>query len=216
MTNRILPSERFNFYKNCKIFLLFFPLLVIVVSGCSTITGSQQQHGDSDENTKVLKEAMALLSDPDVKDKSVAMSEFERACMQGQHYGCHKLGIAFNNGIHGKPQNYQTAKQWYERAAQKGYVPSQLNIANLYAHRLLPLDDETGYRWLAKAHKGLRECRSGAIESETSVSDAERRRMCQLAMNFYRKLLNIYRKRMEGDQMRKIDDSVNATVESPS
>lgn len=199
ITKMPIQSAKFNFQ------LLLF--VIVWLTACSTSVDKTQKPAAHDE--KVLSSAMSMLADPEVSDKSEALSEFERACELGNNYGCHKMGIAYNNGIHGKPKDFEQAKKWYEKAATRGYVPSQLNIANMYAHRLLPLDDETGYLWLARANKGLRECRSGAIETETVVSDAERQRMCQLAINFYRKVLNIFRKRMEGDDMSRIDKLVS-------
>lgn len=204
MTNRILPSRAFKFYKFWQIFLL----IIFLLTACSSLTGEKKQQAER-EDQKALDKAMALLSNPEVTDKSAAIDQFQQACEMGNNYGCHKVGIAYNNGIHGKSKDYNEAKKWYLRAANNGYVPSQLNIANLYAHRLLPLDDETGYLWLAKADKGLRECRSGSVEVETNVSETERRRMCKLAINFYRKILSVYRKRMDGEAMMKIENVVN-------
>ena len=198
-----LLNKYANFYYRVGLFLI----VVALLAACTPTVEKKQRPPTQDE--KVLYSAMSILSDPEVADKSQAMVEFERACELGNNYGCHKMGIAYNNGIHGKTKDYQQAKNWYEKAANRGYVPSQLNIANIYAHRLLPLDDDTGYRWLARANKGLSECKSGSIETETLVTDAERQRMCQLAINFYRKVLSIFRKRMEGEDMRRIDKLVN-------
>lgn len=208
MINRILPSQSANFYNNCKIFIV----LVLFLAACAPISEKTQQ--PLSEDTKLLRDANAMLSNPEIKDKSVVIPKFEQACEMGNNYGCHMIGTAYYNGLQGKPKDYNEAKKWYLRAANRGYVPSQLNIANLYAHRLLPLDDETGFYWLAKAQKGLQECQEGSVESDTKVSDSERRRMCRLATQFYRKVRGIFRKRMEGETMMRIEKSVNTSSDN--
>lgn len=207
MIFRILPTESANFYNNCKYFLL----ITVLLSACTQTAEKIQKPVSEDE--KVLSNAMSMFSNPEITDKSIIMSEFEQACEMGNNYGCHKVGIAHNNGIHGQTKDYQQAKKWYLKAANRDYIPSQLNIANLYAHRLLPLDDETGYLWLARANKGLRECKPGSIEAESNVSDIERQRMCKQIRSFYRKVLGVFRKRMEGEDMRRIDEQVDQKID---
>lgn len=201
MTPEILTSESINCHKKRQLIALMFFLL----TACAPVT---EELKSVPEDEKVLSQGIALLADASVTDKSAALSAFEQACEMGNNYGCHKVGIAYNNGLYGKEKNYLVAKQWYEKAAAKGYIPSQLNIANIYAHRLLPLDDETGYSWLARAGDGLRNCQRGTIEVEAATTDVERQRLCQLAKNNFKKILGIYRKRMEGDDMQRIEKSV--------
>jgi tetratricopeptide (TPR) repeat protein len=201
MTPEILPSGSIYCYKKWQLIALMFFLL----AGCAP---TSEELKSVPEDEKVLLQGMAVLADAAETDKSAALSAFEQACEMGNNYGCHKVGIAHNNGLYGKEKNYLVAKQWYEKAAVKGYIPSQLNIANIYAHRLLPLNDEAGYTWLAKAGDGLRECQRGSIEVEAATTDVERQRLCRLAKNNFKKILGIYRKRMEGEDMERIDKAV--------
>lgn len=154
-----------------------------------------------------LQKGIAMLSDGSITDKSEALTAFQQACELGSLYGCHKMGIAYNNGLYGKEKNYQKARQWYLRAAEKGYVPSQQNIANLYAHRLLPMDDIEGYKWLKLAEIGAAQCKPGAIEVETDTPDIERRRLCQLAAASQRRIKSIFRKRMTPDQIQQAEEN---------
>lgn len=201
MTPEILPSASIYCYKNWQLITLMFFLL----TGCAS---TSEELKSVAEDEKVLSQGMAVLADATATDKSAALSAFEQACQMGNNYGCHKVGIAYNNGLYGKEKNYQLARQWYEKAAVKGFIPSQLNIANMYAHRLLPLDDEVGYSWLARAGEGLRECQRGFIEGEAATTDIERQRLCRLAKSNFKEILGIYRKRMEGEDMQRIEKSI--------
>jgi len=201
MTTEILTSDTNNFYKIWQL----IALMLMLITGCTPVVEKQKA---APEDEKVLSRGMAILADPEALDKSVALSAFEQACEMGNNSGCHKVGTAYNNGLYGKEKNYEKAKQWYEKAANKGYVPSQLNIANIYAHRLLPLDDETGFSWLVKAGDGLVKCSPGSFETKLDTPDAERQRMCRLAISYYRRILSIYRKRMTGEDMERIEKSI--------
>ncbi|KPJ96007.1 MAG: hypothetical protein AMJ55_02755 [Gammaproteobacteria bacterium SG8_15] len=146
---------------------------------------------------QALEKGLKLLANPEVSDKKTALPSFEKACNLGNNYGCHKMGIAYNNGLYDLNQDYDRARQWYLKAAEKGYIPSQQNIANLYAHRLLgELNDVEGYKWLALAETGTAQCLPGSIEAERGVSDAERRRLCNLATAGQGRIRSIFRKRM--------------------
>jgi TPR repeat protein len=201
MTNEILTSEPYYIYYKW----LLLSLILLFVVACSPDTNIQKPLS---QDEKVLSKAMAILANPEVTDKKAAFAEFKKACELGSNYGCHKVGIVYNNGLYGKAKDYQQAKLWYEKAGNKGYIPSRLNIANLYAHRLLPLDDETGYYWLVLAQEGIRTCLPGSIEAESATPDSERRRLCELAKSNHRKLLSIFRKRMSGEEIMRVEDRV--------
>jgi len=155
---------------------------------------------------RLFPSSLKLLSTPDESDKKTALQAFEKACNLGNSYGCHKVGIAYNNGLYGFDKNYERAKEWYLKAAVKGYAASQQNIANLYAYRLLEeMDDVEGYKWLVLAEKTTAECSSGSIEVEGSVSDAERRRLCNLASYGQGKIKSVFRKRMSVEQIQQAE-----------
>ena len=171
--------------------------------GCAQ-TDKQDPQPTPDE--VVLNKGMKLLSDANVKDKEQALDAFKEACELGNNYGCHKVGIAFNNGLYSLDKDYQEAKQWYLKAAEKGYIPSQQNIANLYAHRLLEtFNDIEGYKWLKLAEAGTAECEPGTIEVERNISDMERQRLCQLAKTGQGKIRSIFRKRMPPEEIQRAE-----------
>ena len=197
----ILPSDPINIYKKWQ----FIILAVLLMMGC---VQTVEKPASVSEDEIVLTQGMKILADPEATDKSMALAAFIKACELGNNNACHKVGTAYNNGLYGKEKNYDQAQQWYMKAAEKGYIPSQLNIANIYAYRLLPLDDETGYAWLVKAGEGLRSCQPGSIEAKSATSDTERHRLCRLAKSNYKKLLGLFRKRMEGVEMESIEKTI--------
>ena len=164
---------------------------------------------------KALQKGLEMLSDAAVTDKSESLSAFEQACKLGSHYGCHKIGIAYNNELYGKEKDYQKAREWYLKAAEKGYVPSQQNIANLYAYRLLPMNDIEGYKWLKLAEAGATKCLPGSIEVESNTPEVERRRLCQLATAGQGRLRSFFRKRMTVQEIHQAEENARKWQPKP-
>lgn len=159
----------------------------------------------------LVDKGLRVLSNTEVKEKDEALAAFKEACQLGNNYGCHKTGIAYNNGLYGLDKDYQQARQWYLIAAEKGYIPSQQNIANLYAYRLLQnLNDIEGYKWLKLAEDATQKCLPGTIEASSGISDGERRRLCQLASAGQGRLRSIFRKRMSMDQIQQAEQLANS------
>lgn len=201
MTHEIVPSDADDFYRNWYL----IALLGLFLTGCAPTIKEQKSIS---EDEKFLSQGMAILADREATDKTAALSAFMKACELGSNNGCHNVGTAYNNGLYGKEKDYQQARLWYEKAAIRDFIPSQLNIANIYAHRLVPLDDETGYAWLVKAGEGLRTCSPGSIEADSKTSAEERNRLCRLARSFHHRLQGLFRTRMEGEEMEKIEKSI--------
>lgn len=173
------------------------------MAGCAQSPEQPQQPAPDEE---VLNKGLKLLANPEVSDKKAALQAFEKACTLGNNYGCHKIGIAYNNGLYGLDKDYKRAKQWYLKAAEKGYIPSQQNIANLYAYRLLEgLDDIEGYKWLILAEDATAQCLPNSIEAERGISDTERRRLCSLASDGQGRIRSIFRKRMTFEEMQQAE-----------
>ncbi|WP_455223461.1 tetratricopeptide repeat protein [Kaarinaea lacus] len=178
-------------------------ILLFILVSCAQLPKQQTQPTPDEQ---VLEQGLKLLATPDSNDKKAALQAFEKACTLGNNYGCHKIGIAYNNGLYGFDKDYERAKQWYLKAAEKGYAASQQNIANLYAHRLLPeMDDVEGYKWLLLAEKTTAECLSGSVEVKGSVSEAERRRLCSLASYGQGRIRSVFRKRMSVEQIQQAE-----------
>ena len=61
------------------------------------------------------------------------------------------LGLLYANGD-GVPQDYATARQWYEKAAAQGDASGQNNLGYLYADgKGVPKDEKKGVEWIRKA-----------------------------------------------------------------
>lgn len=151
-----------------------------------------------------LAQGELLLQDINVTDKRAALDAFMDACRLGNNNGCHKVGSAYSMGLYGVPRDYAKARNWYLKAARRGYAPSQQNIATLYANRLLDEENDIeGYHWLLLAEKSVAQCLPGTIEAQADTSATERRRLCQLAAVGQGRLRSIFRKRMSKMQMQQ-------------
>jgi localization factor PodJL len=63
----------------------------------------------------------------------------------------HNLGVLIV-GKGQEPGDYAVAVQWFRRAAMRGYIDSQFNLATLYASgRGVPKDLTESYKWFALA-----------------------------------------------------------------
>ena len=93
-----------------------------------------------------------------------AGSWFIRACDLGNLVGCHNVAVGYENGPKAN-DGFQTdiakAQEYYLRAAERGYLPSQYNLGSLYANQLLP-DDVTGLKWLLIAQRTASSCATSA------------------------------------------------------
>ena len=193
---------------------IFFVFFMLSMAGCAQ-TGKKITHKSPAEERLVKGEQ--ILQDVHTTDKSAALDAFIEACNLGNNNGCHKVGTAYSKGLYGITQDYAIARQWYLKAAMKGYAPSQQNIANLYAYRLLDeSNDVEGYKWLLLAQKTVATCLPGTIEAQSNTSTAERRRLCQLASAGQGRLRSIFRKRMSSGQMQQAEDLARQWLEKYS
>ncbi|WP_455209468.1 tetratricopeptide repeat protein [Kaarinaea lacus] len=180
--------------------------IIIILLTLVSCAQTPEQPAQPTPDEEALKKGLKALSNPEVADKKEALQAFEKACTLGNNYGCHKMGIAYNNGLYGLEKDYERAKHWYLKAADKGYIPSQQNIANLHAYRLLKnLDDIEGYKWLSLAEAGTAQCLPGSIEAERGISDIERRRLCELASDGQGRIRSIFRKRMLPEEIQQAE-----------
>lgn len=77
------------------------------------------------------------------------------------------LGEIFEKGL-GLEPNYQTAAQWYRRAAEQGFAPAQINLGNLYEKGLgVPRDPKLALTWYRKA-SGLDTAGLKFVSAETT------------------------------------------------
>jgi hypothetical protein len=89
---------------------------------------------------------------------------FMRACSRGVLEGCHNLGVAYQEGSSGVKRNIKEAYVFYLRAAERGYMQSQYNLASLYATEPIEPEGEVeGLKWLLVAQRSASNCRSRPI-----------------------------------------------------
>jgi len=61
-----------------------------------------------------------------------------------------QLGQMYALG-HGFKQNFKTAAEWYEKAAQQSHAKARTALGLLYSFKAVPSDDDKGTDWLEKA-----------------------------------------------------------------
>jgi TPR repeat protein len=86
---------------------------------------------------------------------------FKKACELGNMPGCHNAANAFEYGKNGVEKDYELARAYYLRAADRGYMPSQYNLGSLYSNGYFtPAEDIEGFKWMLVAEKTALGCRS--------------------------------------------------------
>jgi len=82
------------------------------------------------------------------KDEITARELIERAARGGNRIAMHDLGNYHAYGQGGLEQNIATALDWFTKAAERGVVDSQFNVAFLReGNEGIPADIETAYFW---------------------------------------------------------------------
>src|SRR5258708_2928138 len=77
---------------------------------------------------------------------------FRKACDLGSLPGCHNAGVAYESGKGRLDKDYSQARAYYLRAAERGYMQSQYNLASLYSNNYIsPPDDVEGLKWMLLA-----------------------------------------------------------------
>ena len=77
--------------------------------------------------------------------------EYYAGAIQGDVFSMVALAVCYQNGD-GAPQDYDMARDWYQRAADKGNVIAQYNLANIYDEGVgVPQNFDLAAFWYEKA-----------------------------------------------------------------
>lgn len=163
--------------KTAVVILLLFVLGAC--AGCSTTPGDAAlKAGHSEKAAEIyaqgaeLGDAEAalklgmLISNGTVTDPqyATAFKWYLRACDLGSRPGCHNVGVCYQEGKHGVEKSFPKAREYYLKAAERGYMQSQYNLANLYAAGdVTPPDDVEGLKWLLLARKAAESCKEATL-----------------------------------------------------
>jgi hypothetical protein len=155
--------------------LLVVLTAVQLLASCSTTPGDAAHRGGHYEQAADLYrrgaeqgDASAALKLGLLVDAGEANSEmfgssglwFIRACDLGDNTGCHNAGVGFEYGREGSAgldKNLNKARDYYLRAAERGYMQSQYNLGSLYANQYFA-DDIEGLKWLLLSQKNAQSC----------------------------------------------------------
>lgn len=120
---------------------------------------------------------------------------YRKSCALGNLSACHNVGVAYENGRNGVGRDYAEAATWYLQAAERAFLPSQFNLAALYANaHITSLDNREGLKWFLIAQKSAAQCAAKPLckwilsdepghrgRLEARLSPAEQREARQLA-----------------------------------
>jgi len=85
---------------------------------------------------------------------------YERACGLGSLPGCHNVGASYEYGSNGVAKDIKKATDSYLKAAERGYMQSQYNLASLYSNQYIePQNDVEGYKWMILARNAAQQCK---------------------------------------------------------
>lgn len=85
---------------------------------------------------------------------------YERACELGSLPGCHNIGVSYEQGSNGVTKDIKKANDSYLKAAERGYMQSQYNLASLYSNQYIePQNDVEGYKWMVLARIAAQRCK---------------------------------------------------------
>jgi hypothetical protein len=95
--------------------------------------------------------ARAQSSPPDIISE-VDLQQLKRLAAQGSASAQTKLGQLYESGRRGVPQDYATARRWYEFAAAQDHAWAQSQLGQLYADgRGVPQDFKKARQWWEQA-----------------------------------------------------------------
>jgi hypothetical protein len=85
---------------------------------------------------------------------------YERACELDSLPGCHNVGVSYEYGSNGVTKDIKKANDSYLKAAERGYMQSQYNLASLYANQYIePQNNIEGYKWMLIARNAAQQCK---------------------------------------------------------
>lgn len=156
-----------------------FILLSQCVVGCSHTPGDAALRLGHPESAAMLYAQGAKQGDASaalklgllLEDGSAKTDEFgapalwyERACELGNLSGCHDLGVSYEYGKNGVQRDMMKARECYLKAAERGYMQSQYNLASLYSNQYItPANDVEGYVWMLLAQRSAKRCKGQEV-----------------------------------------------------
>lgn len=151
-------------------------LMFLCFTGCAHTPGDAALRAGHPENAAVLYKAGAeqgdasaalklglLLAEGRVKsdDFGSSASWYEKACKLGNNPGCHNTGVSYEYGKNGVNKDITKAYNYYQLAAERGYMQSQYNLGSLYSNQYVqPQNDIEGLKWVLLAQDAAKRCQN--------------------------------------------------------
>ncbi|MDW1576616.1 tetratricopeptide repeat protein [Vibrio sp. Vb2880] len=136
---------------------LFTPILILLLSGCSThnrdtvFAEKAAEQGYAPEQDALG--VMYYKGEGVLKDYKQAVSWYRKAAEQGYASAQNNLGFMYGMG-EGVIQDYNQAVSWYRKAAEQGFATAQFNLGVMYGEGQGVLqDNKKALMWFHLARK---------------------------------------------------------------
>ena len=142
-------------------------------------TNEVNQGGEFATNAKVLSAEEANKRGVEYYNKenyAEAVKWFRRAADQGYARGLYNLGVMYEKGK-GVAQNYQTAKEWYQKALKRdpNYTKAKENLANVERKIAVQSDNSNSWKTVISSDDYI-----WGTGSASTVSEADREAIADL------------------------------------
>ena len=88
-----------------------------------------------------------------------AASWYKKGCALGSISACHNAAVSHQYGSNGVNRDDLEAATYYLKAAERAFLPSQINLAILHASgRVTSQDHREGLKWLLIAQRSAAQC----------------------------------------------------------
>jgi TIR domain/Sel1 repeat len=114
--------------RNIALVVVSVLALLAVFNGWHVVQQARQADDILASTTEIIAEIQHQMSD---NTKKRAFAVFQRGADHGDTSSMRNLGILYENG-QGVPQDYAKAREWYEKAVDKGNVAAMNNLAFLW------------------------------------------------------------------------------------
>jgi len=157
-----------------KFAIIILLMAFTLCAACSHTPGDAALRGGHPDAAADLYKKGAELGDPDaalklgllISDGSAPESKYgeasiwyQKACDLGSLPACHNMGVAYEYGQNGVSKDLGKAYDYYLKAADRGFMQSQYNLASLYSNGYVePPNDVEGYKWMILSQDAALNC----------------------------------------------------------
>jgi len=121
----------------------------------TAVTQQERRNGLDAMQRQMAQTTRRASASPEDMISEVDLQQLKRLAAKGNASAQNQLGQLYAGGRRGVPQDYATARGWYEKAAAQGHAWAQNQLGQLYADgRDVPQDYKMARQWWEQAALG--------------------------------------------------------------